>query len=57
MNGLIGLGIFLLIVWALAFVVFKAAGLLIHLVVILAIVMLVTGFIRRLTGRGGGGTV
>jgi hypothetical protein len=54
MNGLIGFGILLLILWVVGFVVFKVAGLLIHLLVLVAIVMLVAGFIRRVTGRGTG---
>ena len=49
-GGLIGLGILLLVLWAVAFVVFKVAGFLIHLLVIVAIVMLIAGFFRRVTG-------
>jgi hypothetical protein len=48
--GLIGLGVLLLILWVVGFVVFKAAGFLIHLLVIVGIVMLIAGFLRRVTG-------
>jgi hypothetical protein len=50
MKGLIPLGITLLIVWVLGFVVFKVAGFLIHLLVIVGIVMLIVGLFRRVTG-------
>lgn len=54
MNGLIGFGIFLLILWVVGFVVFKVAGFLIHLLVLVAIVMLIAGLFRRVTGRRSG---
>ena len=51
MNGLIGLGILLLILWVVGFIVFKVAGFLIHLLILVAVVMLIAGFIRRVAGR------
>ena len=51
MNGLIGLGILLLILWVVGFIVFKIAGFLIHVLILVAVVMLIAGFFRRITGR------
>ena len=51
MQSLVSLGIFLIIAWAVAFVVFKVAGFLIHLLVIVGVIMLVVGFFKR-AGRG-----
>jgi hypothetical protein len=51
MNGLVGFGILLLILWAVAFVFFKVAGFMIHILVIVAVFMLIAGLIRRVTGR------
>ena len=51
-QGLVSLGVFLIIAWAVAFVVFKAAGFLIHLLVIIGVIMLLVGFFKRV----GGGT-
>jgi hypothetical protein len=53
-NGLIGLGILLLVLWVVGFIVFKVAGFLIHVLVVVAVVMLIAGLIRRVTGRGPG---
>jgi hypothetical protein len=50
-RGLAALGIVLIVLWALGFVVFKVAGFLIHLVLIVGAIMLIMGLIRR--ARGG----
>jgi hypothetical protein len=47
MRGLIPIGILLVIAWAVGFVVFKLAGFLIHLLVIVGIILLIAGFFRR----------
>lgn len=54
MNGLIGLGILLLVLWVVGFIVFKVAGFLIHLLILVAVVMLIAGFVRRVAGRRSG---
>ena len=46
-----GLGAVLVIIWAVGFVVFKVAGLLIHLLLIVGAIMLIMGLIRRVGGR------
>jgi hypothetical protein len=51
MQGLVSLGIFLVIAWAVAFVVFKVAGFLIHLLLIVGAIMLIVGLARRLSSR------
>ena len=51
MQGLVSLGIFLIVAWVVAFVVFKLAGFLIHLLVIAGVIMLLVGFFKR-AGRG-----
>ena len=51
MNGLIGLGILLLVLWVVGFIVFKVAGFLIHLLILVAVVMLIAGLVRRVAGR------
>ncbi len=51
MKGLAALGILLVILWAIGFVVFKVAGLLIHLLLIVGVIMLIMGLIRRAGGR------
>jgi hypothetical protein len=50
MQSLVSLGVLLIIAWAVAFVVFKVAGFLIHLLVIVGVIMLVVGFLRRAGG-------
>jgi hypothetical protein len=50
MRGLIPIGIVLVVAWVLGFVVFKLAGFLIHLLVIVGIIMLVVGLFKRLSG-------
>ena len=52
MRSLIPIGILLVVVWVVGFLVFKLAGALIHLLVIVGIIMLLVGFFRRVTGRG-----
>lgn len=49
MRGLIPIGIVLVIVWVVGLVVFKVAGFLIHLLVIVGIIMLIVGFFKRLS--------
>lgn len=50
MRGLIPIGILLVIAWVLGFVVFKVAGFLIHLLIIVGIIMLIAGLFRRVSG-------
>ena len=50
MRGLIPIGILLLIAWVVGFLVFKVAGFLIHLLVIVGIIMLIVGFFKRVSG-------
>jgi hypothetical protein len=50
MRGLIPIGILLVIAWILGYLVFKLAGFLIHLLVIVGIIMVIVGFFRRVTG-------
>ncbi len=47
MRGLIPIGILLVVVWVVGFLVFKLAGFLIHLLVIVGIIMLIAGFFKR----------
>ena len=49
-QGLVSIGILLIIAWAVAFVIFKVAGFLIHLLVIVGVIMLLVGFFRRMGG-------
>ena len=51
MQGLVPIGILLVIAWVLGLVVFKVAGFLIHLLVIVGVIMLIVGFFRRSGGR------
>jgi hypothetical protein len=50
MRGLIPIGILLVIAWALGFVVFKLAGFLIHLLVIVGVILLILGLFKRVSG-------
>jgi hypothetical protein len=50
MRGLIPIGILLVIAWVLGFLVFKLAGFLIHLLVIVGVIMLIVGFFKRVGG-------
>ena len=47
MRGLVSLGIVLLVLWADAYLVFKTAGFLIHLLLIVGAIMLVLGLLKR----------
>jgi hypothetical protein len=50
MKGLVPLGILLVIAWAVGFIVFKLAGFLIHLLLIVGAIMLIVGFFKRVGG-------
>jgi hypothetical protein len=50
MSGLISIGILLVIAWVVGFLVFKLAGFLIHLLVIVGVIMLIAGLVRRVSG-------
>ncbi len=39
-----------MIAWVVGFLVFKVAGILIHLLIIVGIIMLIVGFFRRVSG-------
>jgi hypothetical protein len=47
MRGLVSLGILLVILWAVAWLVFKTAGFFIHLLLIVGIIMLILGLLKR----------
>jgi len=49
-KGLATLGLVLIVAWAVGLVVFKVAGFLIHLLLVVGAVMLVIGLVRRLRG-------
>jgi hypothetical protein len=49
-RSLIPIGIVLVIVWLLGLVVFKVAGFLIHLLVIVGVIMLIVGLFKRVSG-------
>jgi hypothetical protein len=49
-KGLVPIGILLVIAWVVGFLVFKVAGILIHLLIIAGIIMLIVGFFRRVSG-------
>ena len=51
MKGLVSLGALLVVIWAAAFVIFKVAGFFIHLVLIVGVILLILGLIRRAGGR------
>jgi hypothetical protein len=50
MSSFISIGILLVIAWIVGFLVFKLAGFLIHLLVIVGVVMLLVGFFKRVSG-------
>jgi hypothetical protein len=50
MRGMVTLGIILLIAWAAGFVLFKTAGFLIHVLLLVGAVLLLMGLIRRVGG-------
>ena len=47
MIGLVSLGIRLVVLWAVAWLVFKVAGFLIHLLLIVGIIVLIVGLVKR----------
>jgi predicted anti-sigma-YlaC factor YlaD len=47
MKGLVSLGVMLVVLWAVAYLVFKPAGFLIHLLLIIGAIMLVIGLVKR----------
>jgi predicted anti-sigma-YlaC factor YlaD len=47
MKGLVSLGVVLVVLWAVAYLVFKTAGFLIHLLLIIGAIMLVIGLVKR----------
>jgi len=49
-RALVPIGILLVIAWVFGFLVFKVAGILIHLLIIAGIIMLIVGFFRRVSG-------
>jgi Family of unknown function (DUF5670) len=49
MRSLVPIGILLVIAWIFGFLVFKLAGFLIHLLVIVGIILLIVGFFRRVS--------
>ena len=51
MRGLAALGVLLIVAWALGFIVFKVAGFLIHLVLIVGAILLLVGLVKRVGGR------
>lgn len=50
MKGMVALGILLVIAWVVGFLVFKIAGLLIHLLLLVGVIMLLLSFLRKATG-------
>ncbi len=48
MSALLWIGVVLLILWIVAVVLFKVAGFLIHLALIVGVILLVVWFIRRM---------
>jgi len=49
-RGLVPIGILLVVAWVVGFLVFKVAGILIHILIIVGIIMLIVGFFRRVSG-------
>ena len=50
MTGLLMLGAVLVVIWLLALIVFKVVGFAIHLLLIVGIILLIAGVIRRGAG-------
>lgn len=50
MKSLVPIGILLVIAWVVGLMVFKVAGFLIHLLVIVGVILLILGFFRRMGG-------
>ena len=51
MRGLVRIGVLLVIAWILGFVVFKVAGFLIHVLLIVGVVILIAGLVKSLQRR------
>jgi hypothetical protein len=49
-KGMVALGTLLVIAWLVGFLVFKIAGLLIHLLLLVGVIMLLLSFLRKATG-------
>ncbi|HEY7505822.1 MAG TPA: DUF5670 family protein [Gemmatimonadales bacterium] len=47
MRALVSLGILLVVLWLVAWLVFKVAGLLIHLLLVAGVLMLIVGLVKR----------
>lgn len=52
MHGMVALGVLLVIAWAVGFLVFKVAGLLIHVLLLVGAIMLALSFLRKAAGSG-----
>lgn len=50
MKGLVSIGMLLVVAWIVGLVVFKVAGFLIHVLLLVGALMLVIGLIKRLRG-------
>jgi hypothetical protein len=50
MKGMVSIGVVLLVAWVVGFLVFKTAGFLIHLLLIVGAIMLLVGLVRRASG-------
>ncbi len=49
MRTLLWIGIILIVLWALAWLVFRASGFLIHLLLIVGVILLIASLVRRAT--------
>lgn len=47
MKGLVSFGVLLVVIWAVGWLLFKVAGFFIHLLLIVGLIMLIAGFVRR----------
>lgn len=50
MRGLVFIGVVLVILWVMGLVVFKVAGFLIHLLLLIGAVMVIMGLVQRVRG-------
>lgn len=53
MHALVWLGLLLAGLWVLAFVVFKVVGFFIHVLLVLAVVMIIWGLVKRGASKAG----
>lgn len=53
MHPLMGLGAALLVLWALAWLVFKVVGFAVHLLLIAAVILVVWGLVKRGARKAG----